>query len=183
MSKNALVCIAVAGLLLGCTDPNTPRIETYAPSADLTPATAATIVMGHIDTGFLFFGNTSIGIALVDEKLPGPSATTSPLIDSPPLLLAPGEHALLFRAFRDPVADYACMHVPLVAGHTYVVNTTRPEMENTLMWLEDKATAELLGQKFSAIAYREPQTAGALVRLILQHPDTTCPIDAMPHNS
>jgi hypothetical protein len=170
--------------LLGCSDQNGPPVGTYAPSADLTPATAAAIVMGHIDTGFLFFGNTSIRIELVDGKLPAPGvATVQPFADPRPLLLAPGDHALLFRAFRDPVADYACMHVTLAGGHTYVVNTTRPEMDNTLMWLEDKASGEVLGQKFAAIAYREPQTAAILVQMILQHPDATCPIDATPHNS
>lgn len=183
MFKNALICVSMAGLLLGCANQNGPRIETYVPSADLTSATAATIVMGHIETGFLFFGTTSIRVALIDGKQPGPETAAPPMLDPSPLLLAPGDHALLFRAFRDPVADYACMHVTLAGGHTYVVNTTRPEMDNTLMWLEDKASGELLGQKFSAIAYREPQTAGVLVQMILQHPDVTCPIDATPHNS
>src|SRR5208282_5181815 len=108
--------------------------------------------------GFLFFGNTSISTISVDHgRFVSRLSTTEPHV--PPLLLPPGPHAILFRAFRDPVAVYACMLVTLEKGHTYIVRTTKPEMENTTMWMEDAATGQVLGQKYPAEASREPQGA------------------------
>jgi len=154
-------------VLLGCANADKNNPDRYRVTADMTAASAASLLIGHIDTGFLYFGNTSIQIISVDGKrLLGPYDL--------PLLLTPDTHTIFFRAFRDPVAAYACMHVAFEKGTTYIVRTAKPEMDKTEMWIEDDATGQIVGQKYEATMYREPQNVGVLVQAILAHPPVVC---------
>jgi hypothetical protein len=116
-------------------------------------ASTATLVVGRLDTGFLFFGNTRIRVASVDGQRSYGDYDR-------PLSLAPGAHTLLITAYRDPVSAYACVNATLEAGKTYVVRSTVPYMETTTMWLEDNATGEIAGQKADAKMIRSPLMYG-----------------------
>lgn len=127
--------------------------------------------MGHLDTGFLFFGNTSIRVLAIDGQQ---ISVPAPALDVPPMHLPPGPHKIFVRAFRDPIAAYACLSATLEAGKIYVVQTNRPEIDSTEIWLEDKATGAILSQKQKAAAMREPVLVGPLVQAMLAHPLPAC---------
>lgn len=134
---------------------------------DTAPANAATLRMGQLDTGFLFFGNTRIGIVWVDgERSEDPGRA---------LQLSPGRHTFLVTAFRDPVLAYACITASLDAGKSYVVRTTKPYMEHTTIWIEESATGALAGAKVSAQMIKRVVTCNpALNQLLFGSPPDRC---------
>jgi hypothetical protein len=168
MSGRTRIFIALLPLLLVACAPNRPAGDTYQPAATLTPASAATLVVGHLDTGFLYFGNTQIMLLAVDgKKLAGGQLVH--------VTLSPGEHEVVVRAFRDPVAAYACIPFTFEAGKTYVAETTKPYMETTTMWLSDKATGAAVSQKVKAEMIRDPVMWGpGLKALFVKAAPTGC---------
>lgn len=160
-----LARILVAALpvfLVACAD-NAPDI--YKVPANLTPASAATLIVGHIDTGFLYFGNTDIRFVNVDGQRPTGEHTQH-------LLLAPGAHTVIIRAFRDPIAAIACINFNFEAGRTYVAQTTKPESDATTMWLEDKATGEAVSKKVGAQTGHDPLMWGPGLKALFLSPIT-----------
>lgn len=178
MSVNARIFSVIVPLVLvACasngadTDkapPATPPVATATTAPDAPSGTTATLVVGHIDTGFLFFGGTRIAIVSVDGR-----RTVSD--QNGRVTLAPGAHTIFVRAFRDPVAAYGCVTYTFEAGKTYVVQTTKPYMEKTTMWLDDQATGAIASQKVDARMVRDPAMWGpALKALFLDSPPTGC---------
>ncbi len=133
--------------LAGCTDNQKTASSVPAPPPDPKSASAASIVEGQVDTGFLFFGLTRIRVASVDGK---------PTAAGRPLLIAPGSHILLVTAFRDPVSAFACVNATFEAGKSYVAHSTKPFMETTTMWVEDAATGTAVSNKVAAQMIRSP---------------------------
>lgn len=157
---------AILPLFLFACAENDPT--TYKPPADLAPASAAVLVVGHIDTGFLYFGNTDIRFVNIDGQRPIGEQTQH-------LLLAPGPHTVMIKAFRDPVAAFACINFNFEAGRTYVAQTTKPEMEATTMWLEDQATGEEVSKKVAAQMGKDPLMWGPGLKALFLNPVTgTC---------
>ena len=126
----------------------------------------------HMDTGFLGFGATRIGIDLIDGKMFANRGWP------PALLITPGRHAILFRVFSDPIAAYACVDFTFKAGGSYLVRFTKPGEDKPMVWLEDEATGQDVGPKFEAQKFKEPIMSGALVQLILAHSTPECPATA-----
>lgn len=147
-----------------------PDDDTYAPAPDLVPSSAALLVVGHLDTGFLFFGHTSIAVIMVDGKRTGPEQLTR-------LLLAPGAHTVFVRAFRDPVAAYACIPATFEAGKTYVAQTTKPYLEGTTIWIEDQATGKAVSDKISAKIIRDPIMWGPALKALFVDAPPGCPVE------
>lgn len=156
----------LALVLFGCTDPETEPTR-YLVTPDMTPQSAASLSLGHIDTGFLYFGITTAVIAAIDgESLMGEAQN--------PVLLRPGRHAVLIRLFRDPVAAYGCVRLGFEKGKSYIARFTKPEMEKTTIWVEDKVTGATVSEKYETQNYKEPLMSGALVQVLLAHPAVTC---------
>jgi hypothetical protein len=172
MNIRARIFSAIVPLfLVACASGETeapPPASAAATAPDIPSSSTATLVVGHIDTGFLFFGETRITILAVDG---GP-----PVGDHDGrVILAPGAHTIFVRAFRDPVAAYGCVIHTFEAGKIYVVQTTKPYMEKTTMWLEDQATGAVAGQKADAKMVKDPLMWGpALKALFLDAPPTGC---------
>lgn len=158
--KARILALALPLFLTACPS---NKVPTYTPPPDLTPASAATVVAGHIDTGFLYFGITEIRFVSVD-------GLEVRLLDQ--LSLTPGTHTIVIRAFRDPVAAFACINFNFEAGKTYVAQTTKPEMEATTMWLEDKATGEVVSKKVAAQMGRDPLMWGPALKALFLSPVT-----------
>jgi hypothetical protein len=162
------IFVALAALILfGCTNPEL-EASLYKVTPDMTPASTASLALGHIDTGFLYFGNTSARIETIDG---------APLIGDYqyPLPVRPGMRAILVRVFRDPVASYACIRFKFEAGHAYVVRFTKPYMEKTSVWLEEQTSNKPVTEKYAAQNFREPINEGVLIQMIAAHPPVTCP--------
>src|SRR5690348_6421377 len=97
--------------LFGCANPETEPTR-YLVTPDMTPQSAASLSLGHIDTGFLYFGITTAVISAIDgESLSGVSQSS--------VLLRPGRHSVLVRLFRDPVAAYGCLRLEFEKGKSY----------------------------------------------------------------
>jgi len=90
----------------------------------------------------------------------------------------PGMHAILFRAFSDPIGAYACVTINLEKGKSYVARTTEPSWSSTTIWIEDAETGQVVGPKYQAKMFHEPLDAGFLVQAILAHPIPPCPAPA-----
>lgn len=137
--------------LAGCASGEMKGSNTHPPPPDPKSTSAASLVEGQVDTGFLFFGQTRIRIASLDCKAPPPDR---------PLAIAPGAHILLVTAFRDPVSAFACISYTFEAGKSYVARSTKPFMETTTMWIEDAATGEAVSDKVAAQMIRSPVMFG-----------------------
>lgn len=130
-----------------------------APAPDRPPSSAALLVVGHLDTGFLLFGGTQLAVIQVDGT---PTSTEQ----FERLVLAPGAHTIVVRAFRDPVAAYACISATFAAGQTYVAQTTKPYMETTTMWIEEQGTGKRVSDKVGAKMIRDPVMWGPLLKAL-----------------
>src|SRR6266851_3524863 len=151
MRSKAGIFLLLAPLVLwACAGNDTERDK--VPAAPASAATA-TLVVGRLETGFLFFGNTRIRVASVDGRRSNGD-------EDRPVSLAPGAHTILVTAYRDPVSAYACLTATVAAGKTYVVRSTVPYMETTTMWLEDNATGGIVGEKTEAKMIRSPLMYG-----------------------
>jgi hypothetical protein len=151
--------------LVACADTQDQPPKVAQPHLALS--NVAMVRVGQLDSGFLFFGNTSINVISVDGNRR----------DNPgqPLQLPPGSHTFLVTAFRDPVLAYACLTAPLEAGKSYVVETTKPYLEGTTMWIEDSATGATSGAKVSAQIMRQPvMFSPALNHLLFGSPPHQC---------
>jgi hypothetical protein len=146
--------------LLACANND---IAAYKAPLDITSTTAATLTVGHIETGFLYFGITDIRLVSVDGQTPMREQTQN-------LLLAPGAHTIIIRAFRDPIAAFACINFTFEAGKAYVAQTTKPEMESTTMWLEDKSSGEVVSKKVPAQMGRDPLMWGPALKALFLNP-------------
>jgi len=173
--KAGILSVILPLVLTACTDPNDPRFYHAAPNT--TPESAAHLIMGAPDTGFLGIGRTTIRAIAVDGKGVSSEYNVAPMFDAPPLPLAPGTHAILFRAFSDPVAAYVCTNIMFEQGKTYIARTTELDIDSTTIWLEDNATGQLVGQKYAAATFREPLMlmSGVVFQAIFAHPLPPCP--------
>jgi len=154
-------------LLAACAAPTAEQAVPQGASTAPPPDDAANLSITHIDTGFLFFGITQVTLLWIDGQKPPPQ---------PPMLIAPGHHAIMVRSFRDPVASYACIEADFEKGHAYSLHTTAPDMDTTTIWLEDATTDRVVGEKIKASNYKDPLMWGpALKALFLQEPDLRCP--------
>jgi hypothetical protein len=169
MTFKARILSAIFPLVLfACANNTNNDSNLYRPEPGLTPASAASLVGSQLDTGFLFFGITHITIDSVDRQIPTGGRDR-------PLLLTPGPHAILIRAFQDPVAAYACVSATFEAGKTYVARATAPNMDKTTMWLEDSATGEIVSQKVDGKMMRDPLMWGPGLKALFVGPvPTSC---------
>jgi len=152
-------------------NPNNNDANRYEITPDMTPTSSASLLLGHVETGFLGLGKTYIGILRVDGKYLKEDYR-------PPLLLTPGTHTILFRVFDDPVAAYVCTIFKYEKGKTYIVRFTQPHFEGTPLWLEDNTTGQVVSQKFEGKMFSESLFSGPLVTMMLAHQIPDCPAAA-----
>ncbi len=152
--------LVLSMLLVACTAPAGEQAAPHDASAvpPPPPADAASLSITHIDTGFLFFGITQVAIVSIDGQQPP---------TQPPMQITPGHHAMMVRAFRDPVASYACVQMDFEKAHAYSLHTTPPDMDTTTIWVEDTATGQVVGEKIKAINSKDPILWGPGLKLLL----------------
>lgn len=145
--RKLLLSIAALFALLACDRRGLPNAPAYSPPPGFNSETAARLEEGHVETGFLVWGQTKIQVALIDFRKPDTAR---------PVPVTPGAHKILIVAYRDPVLAYLCTTYKLEAGKSYVAQSTEPFMETTTLWIEEKSSGAVVGEKHAAIIVRRP---------------------------
>ena len=164
--RRIVLCLLLPLWLVACSskedDDPTNRAEPYRMTPDMTPASSASLVVAQTEKGFLSISTTVIRIIAIDGERVLPPFDMA--VANAPLLLAPGAHIIFAKATHGSVAAYACMSTTLAQGHTYVVRSSKPDINETQMWLEDQAGGQILGQKYTADTANESQLSGFLLQ-------------------
>lgn len=132
--KKLLLLVA---LLQGCAAAASPEAST------LPPAQTATVYAARIKSD-LGFKERAIQISQIDGKIVGNYFRGYPAkID-----LAPGDHKIKFRYYDSDAGGSGTvreMTLKAKAGSRYIITFDPSEVRQTAIWIEDRATGEILG--------------------------------------
>ncbi len=127
----------LAALLQGCAATAGPQ------ASSLPPAQTATVYAARIKSD-LGFKERSIQISEIDGRIVGNYFRGYPAkID-----LAPGDHKIKFRYYDSDAGGAGTVReMPLKAkaGARYIITFDPSEVRQTAIWLEDRATGEIVG--------------------------------------
>lgn len=129
--------LLLAALLQGCA--STAGQE----ASGLPPAQTATVYAARIKSD-LGFKERAIQISQIDGKIVGNYFRGYPLkVD-----LAPGDHKIKFRYYDSDAGGAGLareMSLKAKAGARYIITFDPSEVRQTAIWIEDRATGEILG--------------------------------------
>lgn len=129
--------ILIAALLQGCGTTPTPE------ASSLPPAQSATVYAARIKSD-LGFKERAIQISSIDGRIVGNYFRGYPAKAD----LAPGDHRIKFRYYDSDAGGAGLareMTLKAKAGARYIITFDPSEVRQTAIWIEDRATGEILG--------------------------------------
>lgn len=134
---------AVTTLSLAACAPPAP----YAPPADLTAATAATLVGSRLPVSGLLDEDVRTIISAVDGKPTGIEKSTW----DKELLVSPGTHTIQIAALQGALRGEIAVRVTLDAGRSYAARSGKPVSRTVTSWLEDQTSGVVVSDKLVVV--------------------------------